>query len=207
MTYAPDVISEANGRCYDYHANKQTLSGPAKSAYRVLQMYYYNAAPVRFITMSRTYQKEVWIEVLDRPLEPVRVMLDRAGAERVAKAQQRYHLNDYNKHEYVFHLRATPYSGFAVRGPTIAVELLEHIPNAPLIQCIGAPDDVALVAIDSPWYPHRQKIRTLLYDVIPALGSAPTKEMYRKIFKEEMNIRRESTLERLYESRQEVGLP
>jgi hypothetical protein len=170
-------------------------------------MYFYNATIVRFITMSRTYQKEVWVEVLDYPGEPVRMILDRAGAQRVAGAQQRNHLNDYNKHEYFFYIRATPYAGYGERGPSIAVELVEHMPNAPLISCINAPDAVALVGIDSPWYPHRQKIRTLLYDVIPAVGFVPTKEMYRKIFKEEMNIEEDSTFERLYERRKEVGLP
>lgn len=207
VTFAPDVSIDYNGRCYDYHANKQTFSGDSNCVYRIIQIYYYNAVPVRFITMSREYQKEVWVEILDRPLEPVRVLLDKAGAERVAKAQHKYHLNDYNKHEYFFHIRATPYAGQGLRGPSIAVELLEHMPNAPLINCIDAPDAVALVGIDSPWYPHRQKIRTLLYDVIPALGCAPTKEMYRKVFKEEMSIKKEITFERLYESRQEMGLP
>lgn len=214
VIYAPDVKPEWNGKLFLFHAGWRVL-GADKQRYRIVQLFYYNACPIRYISVIGRYSgqqitipEDVWVEIVDWTQAPVRLHIKKkAEYETIMTQQHKLGMTIYNRHEYVFLAYPSIYKSKAKRVPILDFEMIEHNTEFPPISCTDAPDNIALIREDNPWFKYKTLARRLKYDIIPALGRAPTEAEYRKLFREVLRIKGAGRQDRLLQERHRVGLP
>lgn len=194
IVYAPDVPISLDGKPFLVHCNAAHYLGQPKVRTIGVQVYYYNFATVKFTepVADMTTQKDTFfVECLDYPGVRMQYDLSDIGKRRVPAMQRKYNVGAHNIEYFWWYLRVSPYNGPHTWGPGHDIELMEYVGGE------GRGWDLTEA---------RQLAGRLREEVIPALARVPSQSEYQKVFIVALSISPEEA-EKLYKTREEVGLP